>query len=171
MPDNWPEKPINSLNSQKEIHFEHLIWEADRKCSWFFFCQANPPPQKTYKTLPLLLSHHRQWRSVSSFYENLWLWPEKLPRGRNESEKEHAHPADNDKRGEVNQVNAKTLNRTNHSALPVHLFTVPTDLILSHAYAGQGKRPRHRADSTQHVQICETNRFRSNRLPFLFNCF
>lgn len=137
----------------------------------FSFARQTPPPKKTYKTLPLLLSHHRQWRSVSSFYENLWLWPEKLPRGRNESEKEHAHPADNDKRGEVNQVNAKTLNRTNHSALPVHLFTVPTDLILSHAYAGQGKRPRHRADSTQHVQICETNRFRSNRLPFLFNCF
>lgn len=115
----------------------------------FSFARQNPP-QKTYKTLPLLLSHHRRWRSVSSFYENLWLWPEKLPWGRNESEKEHAHPADNDKRGEVNQVNAKTLNRTNHSVLPVHLFTVPTDLILSHTYAGQRKRPRHRADSTQH---------------------
>lgn len=55
--------------------------------------------------------------------------------------------------------------QNNHSVLPVHLFTVPTDLILSHTYAGQGKRPRHRADPTQHMQICEINRFRSNRIP------
>lgn len=35
---------------------------------------------------------------------------------------------------EVNQVNAKTLNRTNHSVLPVHLFTFSTDIILTHTH-------------------------------------
>lgn len=46
--------------------------------------------------------------------------------------REHTHPCIKWQQAEVNQVNAKTLNRTNHSVLPVHLFTFSIDLIHTH---------------------------------------
>lgn len=109
--------------------FQRWTWSAAN------FLPSTQKKKKMKKESCVLFSRCQEKKTQGQFCLSVKIysgfWDKTMPW--RDQGKERTHPPRRKwQQAEVNQVNAKTLNRTNHSVLPVHLFTFSTDLIHTH---------------------------------------
>lgn len=132
MPHNWIGHRINSIHGQKVIHSEQLFSAVDMQCSQFPAKHAKKRKKKKDVFCFLVTEKRKHKVNFVFLWKSILHCEIKRCLDETREKREHTHPCIKWQQAEVNQVNAKTLNRTNHSVLPVHLFTFSIDLIHTH---------------------------------------